>query len=43
MALLYGAGYISRGAFWALGLAFGLIYFAALLGIGMPWLRMLGY
>ena len=41
--MFYGAGYISRGAFWALGLVFGLVYFAALLGIGLPWLRMIGY
>ncbi len=41
--MFYGAGYISRGAFWALGLVFGLVYFLALVGIGMPWLRFLGY
>jgi citrate:succinate antiporter/L-tartrate/succinate antiporter len=41
--MFYGAGYISRGAFWALGLAFGLIFFAALLGVGLPWLRLIGY
>ena len=34
----YGSGYISRTAFWTLGLIFGLIFLAALLIIGMPWL-----
>ena len=34
----YGCGYISRTAFWTLGLIFGLIFFAALLIIGTPWL-----
>jgi citrate:succinate antiporter/L-tartrate/succinate antiporter len=34
----YGSGYISRTAFWTLGLVFGLIFVAALLLIGMPWL-----
>jgi anion transporter len=34
----YGCGYISRTAFWTLGLVFGVIFFAALLIIGMPWL-----
>jgi len=34
----YGSGYISRTAFWTLGLVFGVIFVAALLIIGMPWL-----
>ena len=34
----YGSGYISRTAFWTLGLVFGLIFLAALLIIGTPWL-----
>ena len=41
--MFYGAGYISRGAFWALGLVFGIIYFVALIAIGLPWLRMIGH
>jgi citrate:succinate antiporter len=36
--IYYGCGYISRSAFWMLGLVFGVVYLAALLLIGMPWL-----
>ncbi len=41
--MFFGAGYISRSAFWALGLVFGVVFFTALLAIGLPWLRMIGY
>jgi citrate:succinate antiporter/L-tartrate/succinate antiporter len=41
--MFYGAGYISRSAFWGLGLVFGVVYFVALVAIGLPWLRMIGY
>jgi anion transporter len=34
----YGSGYVSRRAFWALGLVFGAIYLAVLLGVGIPYL-----
>jgi L-tartrate/succinate antiporter len=34
----YGAGYISRKAFWSLGLFFGLVFLAVLLGVGAPYL-----
>ena len=34
----YAGGFISRKAFWSLGLLFGLIFIAALLLIGLPWL-----
>jgi L-tartrate/succinate antiporter len=34
----YGSGFVSRRAFWTLGLAFGAIYLAALLTIGIPYL-----
>jgi L-tartrate/succinate antiporter len=34
----YAAGYISRRAFWSLGLLFGLFFLAVLLGIGAPYL-----
>ncbi|HEX9187885.1 MAG TPA: DASS family sodium-coupled anion symporter, partial [Vicinamibacteria bacterium] len=34
----YGSGYVSRRAFWGLGLAFGAIYLAVLLGVGIPYL-----
>jgi L-tartrate/succinate antiporter len=32
----FGTGYISRKAFWSLGLAFGLLFLAVLLGLGTP-------
>lgn len=41
--MFYGAGYISRGAFWGLGLVFGMFYFLTLVGMGVPWLRAMGY
>ena len=34
----YGSGYISRKDFWVLGLVFGVIFLAALLIIGIPYL-----
>ncbi len=34
----YGSGYISRGDFWKLGLIFGVIFFAGLVIIGVPYL-----
>jgi len=34
----YAGGFISRKDFWVLGLVFGLIFLAALLGIGLPFL-----
>ena len=34
----YGCGFISRTAFWMLGLIFGILFLAALLVIGTPWL-----
>jgi len=34
----FGSGYISRRAFWTLGFVFGLIFLAALLVIGAPYL-----
>jgi L-tartrate/succinate antiporter len=34
----YGCGYIGRRDFWRLGFIFGLIFLAALLLIGVPWL-----
>jgi L-tartrate/succinate antiporter len=37
--IYYGSGYISRKDFWTLGLIFGAIYLAALLLIGVPYLR----
>src|ERR1700754_1115105 len=40
--MYYGSGYIGKSDFWKFGLIFGLIYFAGLLLIVMPWLRMIG-
>lgn len=36
--IYYGSGYISRTDFWKLGLIFGVIFFAALVIIGVPYL-----
>ncbi len=38
--IYYGCGYISRTDFWRLGLIFGIIFLAALLIIGIPYLSM---
>ena len=37
--MYYGSGYIGKGAFWKLGLIFGVIYFVGLLVIVLPWLK----
>jgi L-tartrate/succinate antiporter len=34
----FGAGFISRKAFWLLGLLFGVLFLAVLLAVGVPWL-----
>jgi anion transporter len=34
--IYYASGFVSRRAFWLLGLAFGTLYLGVLLGIGMP-------
>jgi len=39
----YGSGYLPRQDFWRLGAIFGLIFLVALLGVGYPYLRMMGY
>lgn len=36
--VFYGSGYVSRKAFWALGLTFGLLFLALLIVIGIPFL-----
>ena len=36
--LYFATGYISRKAFWSLGLLFGVLFLAVLLGIGAPYL-----
>jgi citrate:succinate antiporter/L-tartrate/succinate antiporter len=40
--MYYGSGFIGKGDFWKFGLIFGLIYFAGLLVIVLPWLRWIG-
>jgi L-tartrate/succinate antiporter len=37
--LYYGCGFIGRREFWRLGLLFGLLFLAALCGVGLPWLQ----
>ena len=37
--MYYGSGYIGKGDFWKFGLIFGLIYFAGILVIVLPWLQ----
>src|SRR6266571_1076266 len=41
--MYFGSGYIGKGDFWKFGLIFGLIYFAGLLVIVLPWLQLLGW
>jgi len=36
--IYYASGFVSRRAFWLLGLVFGTLYLGVLLGIGMPYL-----
>jgi len=38
----YGSGYIPARDYWRLGALFGLIFFAALMLIGVPWMAMIG-
>jgi len=38
--MYYGSGFIGKGEFWKLGLIFGVVYFAGLLLIVLPWLGM---
>jgi citrate:succinate antiporter/L-tartrate/succinate antiporter len=40
--MYYGSGYIGKGDFWKFGLIFGVIYFAGLLAIVLPWLQLTG-
>ncbi len=38
----YGSGYIPTKDYWRLGAIFGVIFFTALLAIGVPWIMALG-
>ena len=40
--IYYGSGYISRQAFWVLGLVLGVFFLVTYLAIVVPWLRDLG-
>jgi L-tartrate/succinate antiporter len=40
--IYYGSGFISRQAFWGLGLVLGLFFLVVYLAIAVPWLRYLG-
>jgi L-tartrate/succinate antiporter len=41
--VFYGSGYLPRQDFWRLGAIFGLIFVVVLLGVGYPYLKVLGY
>lgn len=41
--IYYGSGYISRKAFWTLGLIFGTIFIAVLLAVNYPYLLMIKF
>jgi anion transporter len=41
--MYFGSGYIGKGDFWKFGLIFGMVYFAGLLLIVLPWLRLIGW
>jgi hypothetical protein len=41
--MYFGAGYIGKGDFWKFGLIFGVIQFAGLLLVVMPWLQLTGW
>ena len=36
--IYYGSGYITTRDYWRLGLIFGVIFFVALIVIGLPWI-----
>jgi anion transporter len=40
--MYFGSGYIGRADFWKFGLIFGLVYFAGLVLIVLPWLEAIG-
>ncbi len=41
--IYYGSGYISRKAFWTLGLVFGTVFITVLLGVSYPYLLMIKF
>jgi L-tartrate/succinate antiporter len=40
--IYYGSGYITRQAFWGLGITLGVFFLVVYLAIAVPWLRYLG-
>jgi L-tartrate/succinate antiporter len=40
--IYYGSGYITRQAFWGLGITLGVFFLVVYLALGVPWLRYLG-
>lgn len=40
--IYYGSGYITRQAFWGLGITLGVFFLSVYLAIAVPWLRYLG-
>lgn len=40
--IFFNAGYITQGEWWRLGFILSLVHFAIWLGIGMPWMKVLG-
>ena len=40
--IYYGSGYISRRAFWSLGVVLGVFYLVVYLAIAVPWLSFRG-
>jgi L-tartrate/succinate antiporter len=40
--MYFGSGFIGKADFWKFGLIFGVIYFAGLLVIVLPWLQLIG-
>jgi len=40
--MYFGSGYIGKEDFWKFGLIFGVVYFAGLLVIVLPWLQLIG-
>jgi citrate:succinate antiporter/L-tartrate/succinate antiporter len=40
--MYFGSGYIGKADFWKFGLIFGVLYFAGLLLVVLPWLQLIG-
>ena len=39
--IYFSSGYIGRGDFWKFGLIFGIVFFAGLIVIVLPWLQII--